>query len=54
MSSCVGGTLPHAVRSLVKYKVPALARKVVFHDLQNPQATRDNNKIFKNIVQETL
>lgn len=54
MISCVGGSLPHAVRSLVKYKVPTIERKVAFHDLQVPQATRDNNKILKNNVQETL
>jgi hypothetical protein len=47
MISCVGGTLPHAVRSLVKYKVPTVEREVAFHNLQIPQATRDNKEIVK-------
>jgi len=50
MISCVGGTLPHAVRSLVKYKVPTVESKVGIQDLQITQTTRDNNKLFKKIM----
>jgi len=44
--SCVGGTLPHAVRSV--------HGTVAFHDLQLPQDTQENNQIFKINVEETV